>query len=56
MNMDIWWDYFRKSPFFDESFCFDFWEEQTFLLERTSLAKRIKMLLRYFRDKKHREL
>ena len=56
MNMDIWWFYYRKSPFYDEKFCFDFWEEQTFLLERTSMKKRVKMLLRYPLDKKNREL
>jgi lipopolysaccharide biosynthesis glycosyltransferase len=56
MNMDIWWFYYRKSPFFNENFCFDFWEDQTFLLERTSLTKRLKMVARYPIDKKQREL
>jgi lipopolysaccharide biosynthesis glycosyltransferase len=56
INMDIWWHYFRESPFYDEEYCFNFWEEQTFLLERTTLKKRMKMLLRYPMDKKNREL
>ncbi len=56
INMDIWWFYYRKSIFFDERFCLDFWENETYLLERTSLSKRIKMLLRYFRDQKDKSL
>lgn len=52
MNMDIWWFYYRKSIFFDERFCRDFWDREAYLLERVSLAKRIKMLLRYPLDKK----
>ena len=56
LNMDIWWFYYRKSIFFDEKFCLDFWENETYLLERTSLAKRIKMLLRYPLDRKDKSL
>ena len=52
MNMDVWWYYYRKSIFFDERFCRDFWNNETFLLERLSLSKRIKMLLRYPLDRK----
>ena len=53
-NMDIWWKYYRKSLFFDEQFCYDFWNNQLNLLSRLSLQKRIKLLLRYPLDKKHR--
>lgn len=56
MNMDIWWYYYRKSIFFDERFCRDFWENETYLLERTTLMKRIKMLLRYPLDRKGKAL
>lgn len=56
MNMDIWWYYYRRSIFFDEKNCFDFWENETFLLERTTLLKRIKMVLRYPLDKKNKSL
>lgn len=27
VNFDIWWEYYRKSPFFDEKFYFDFFME-----------------------------
>ena len=47
-NMDIWWEYYRKSPSFDEKFCFDFWSGMAGQLERLSLKKRIKLLARYF--------
>ncbi len=52
MNMDIWWFYYRKSIFFDEEFCRNFWDREAYLLERVSLVKRIKMLLRYPLDRK----
>lgn len=56
MNMDIWWFYYRKSIFFDEKHCYDFWENETFLLERTSFLKRLKMVARYPRDQKSKTL
>ena len=49
LNMDIWWDYYRRSPFFDDRFAFDFWFGQTYRVERMSLMKRIKLVGRYFR-------
>lgn len=52
MNMDIWWFYYRRSLFFDEKFCRNFWDREAYLLERVSLAKRVKMLLRYPLDRK----
>lgn len=51
-NADIWWSYYRKSIFFDEKFCHDFWVGQRDLLVRLPLFKRIKMLLRYPKDRK----
>lgn len=56
MNMDIWWFYYRKSIFFDEKQCYDFWENETFLLERTSFLKRLKMVARYPLDQKNKTL
>ena len=53
MNMDIWWAVYRRSPFFNETFCQQFWYNQRFFLERLPLIKRFKMLLRYPLDKKH---
>ncbi len=49
LNMDIWWDYYRKSIFFDEKFAYDFWLNQTYRIEKMSLWKRIKQVARYFR-------
>ena len=51
-NMDIWWTEYRRSVFFNETFCHDFWIAQRELLVRLPLLKRIKMLLRYPLDKK----
>lgn len=51
LNMDIWWETYRKSIFFDERFCLDFWNKQRKKLESLSLGKRIKLLLRFFWDK-----
>ena len=53
MNMDLWWTVYRRSPFFDETFCQCFWDSQMSLLERITLIKRIKMLLRYPIDYKN---
>ena len=52
LNADIWWDYYRRSIFFDEKFCHDFWKGQSERLERLGFVKRIKLLLRYPLDKK----
>lgn len=46
-NMDIWWEYYRKSSFYDEKFTHDFWISQRDSLMNMSLMKRIKQLLRY---------
>lgn len=54
MNMDIWWSAYRRSPFYDESFTESFWKSQSELLIRLPLGKRIKMLLRYPLDRKHK--
>ena len=51
-NMDIWWNYYRKSIFFDEKFAHDFWIGQRDSLMKMPLMKRIKQLLRYPLDKK----
>lgn len=50
INMDIWWDYYRRSIFFDERFCHDFWHHRWRLLEHLSFMKRVKLLLRYPKD------
>ena len=49
VNFDIWWEYYRKSPFYDEQFYFDFYYNKLDELDTLPLLKRIKILLRYFR-------
>ena len=49
LNMDVWWDYYRKSIFFDEKFACDFWFNQTYRIEKMSLWKRVKQVARFFR-------
>lgn len=48
VNFDIWWEYYRKSPFFDEKYYFDFFYSHLNELDQLSLWKRIKILIRYF--------
>ena len=48
VNFDIWWEYYRKCPFFDEKYYFDFFYSRLNELDQLSLWKRIKILVRYF--------
>lgn len=48
VNFDIWWEYYRKYPFFDEKFYFEFFYTRLNELDQLSLWKRIKILIRYF--------
>lgn len=48
VNFDIWWEYYRKSPFFNEQIYFDFFYKKLDELDSLSLWKRIKILIRYF--------
>lgn len=48
VNFDIWWEYYRKSPFFDEKYYFDFFYSHLNELDQLTLWKRIKILIRYF--------
>lgn len=48
VNFDIWWEYYRKSPFFDEKFYFEVFYTRLNELDQLSLWKRIKILVRYF--------
>ena len=47
-NMDIWWEYYRKSPVFDSKFYFNFFYDKMSYLDQLSLGKRLKILARYF--------
>lgn len=48
INFDIWWEYYRKSPFFDPKYYYQFFNNMLNEHDRLSLLKRIKILLRYF--------
>lgn len=47
-NFDIWWEYYRKSPVFDEKYYFSFFYNKLEYLDKLPLMKRIKILVRYF--------
>jgi len=47
-HFDIWWEYYRKSPFFDEQFYRDFYMSKNDEFDKLPLMKRIKILIRYF--------
>lgn len=48
INFDIWWECYRRSPYFDQSYYFEFFNNMLNELERLTLIKRVKILLRYF--------
>jgi lipopolysaccharide biosynthesis glycosyltransferase len=48
INFDIWWEYYRKSPYFDQCEYYTFFDNMLNYLDSLSLLKRIKILLRYF--------
>lgn len=56
INFDIWWEYYRKSPFFDEKFYFKFFYDKLNVLDQLSLWKRIKILARYFLHGRMKEM
>lgn len=51
-NFDIWWEYYRKSVFFDAGWYFEFYESKLDDLDRLPLWKRVKLLARYFISRK----
>lgn len=48
INFDIWWEYYRKSPFFNAKKYYDFFQRKLNDYDTLSLWKRIKILVRYF--------
>ena len=48
INFDIWWEYYRKSPFFDSKYYYQFFDSLLNEQDRLPLLKRIKILARYF--------
>lgn len=47
-NMDIWWEYYRKSVFYEPEFYYNFFFNKLDEYDRLPLLKRIKILARYF--------
>jgi len=50
LNFDIWWEYYRKSFIFDEQYYLDFYARRMNDIDRLSLVKRLKIVLRYFKN------
>ncbi|MEN5058408.1 glycosyltransferase family 8 protein [Sphingobacterium kitahiroshimense] len=48
-NFDIWWEYYRRSIYFDAKFYYDFYHQRQHDYDALSLWKRIKLVLRYFK-------
>jgi len=51
-NFDIWWEYYRKSVYFDAKFYYEFYHNRLNEYDALPLWKRIKILLRYFKTHK----
>ena len=47
-HFDIWWEYYRKSIFFDQQYYFDFFAQKMHEYDLLPLWERVKILLRYF--------
>ena len=47
-DFDIWWEYYRKSIFFDQKYYFDFFNRKMNEYDLLPLWKRIKILARWF--------
>ncbi|MGJ1262578.1 glycosyltransferase family 8 protein [Sphingobacterium spiritivorum] len=52
LNFDIWWEYYRKSIYYNPKFYYDFYYTKIDEYDRLSLWKRIKILVRYFKNGK----
>lgn len=48
INFDIWWEYYRKSPFYDAEYYYQFFNNQLNVYDRLPLTKRLKIIARYF--------
>ena len=48
INFDIWWESYRKSPFFDSKYYYTFFSNMLHEHDRLPLMTRIKILARYF--------
>ncbi|MBD1432236.1 glycosyltransferase family 8 protein [Sphingobacterium sp. DN00404] len=50
-NFDIWWEYHRKSIYYDSKFYFNFFYDKLEEYDRLSLWQRVKLLVRYFKTR-----
>jgi lipopolysaccharide biosynthesis glycosyltransferase len=48
VNFDIWWEYYRKSPIYDNKFYFNFFYNKQGELDKLPFVKRLKILMRFF--------
>ena len=48
INFDIWWEYYRKSPFFNQEFYYDFFYYKLNEYDMLPFWKRLKILIRFF--------
>ena len=48
VNFDIWWEHYRKSPYFNSDYYFEFFYNKLNELDQLPFTKRVKILLRYF--------
>ena len=51
-HFDVWWEYYRKSIFFEQKYYFDFFVQKMHEYDRMSLWERIKILARWFKGLK----
>lgn len=49
VNFDFWWEYYRKSIFFNPKDYFEFYYSKLDLLDELPLWKRVKLVLRFFK-------
>lgn len=49
LNMDIWWNTYRYSLYYDEVFAYRFWMGKPSHVDRLTLLERLKLLVNYFR-------
>lgn len=48
INFDIWWEYYRKSPYYNAKYYYDFFYNKLNEFDTLPLSKRLKILARYF--------
>lgn len=53
-NFDIWWEYYRKSIYYDPEFYFNFYQNKLLEYDQLGLVKRLKIFVRYFTHKKEK--